>query len=128
MNVWRMYEITPMSESGYVHAGRGLNEICCATGLRITRDSIVPPPRFSTTDWPLKMPNDGAVTIVVTPVARFASRSSSRQLDLAKGEKRGPVSGSASGAARAPPAAGPRRRGAVALGNPSDVCASMRPG
>src|SRR3954453_16463988 len=112
MNVWRMYEITPISESGYVHAGRGLNEICCETGLRITRDSIVLPPRFRATDWPLKMPKAGAGTIVVTPVARFASMSSSDNFASRNARNDGPVSGNASGA-RAPGAAGPRRRGTV---------------
>src|SRR5258708_38695169 len=124
--------MTPINESGNVQAGRGVKEIWIAAGSRTTRDSDSPVPRFSTTDWPLKMPNDGAVTIVVTPVARFASRSSSLRLTLRAARYAADVSGNGAGAAceraAAPP---PPRRPRVddgGCGKPSDVCASMRPG
>ena len=77
-----MYAITPISESGKVHAGLGLNETCIPAGDLITRSSGVPVPRSRITDWPLKMPNAGAVTIVVTPMPRRASMSSSVRLTL----------------------------------------------
>src|SRR5437773_1131965 len=43
----------------------------------MTRDSIEPSPRLRIADWPLKMPEEGTVRTVVTPVARLASRSAS---------------------------------------------------
>src|SRR5687767_4165009 len=72
-----MYEITPIREPGYVDARRVLNATCIAARLRTTRDAISPGPRLRTTDWPLKMDVVGAATMVVTPVARFPSASSS---------------------------------------------------
>src|SRR5256885_6845693 len=88
-----------MSESGNVHAARGANETWMPAGARMMRVSASPVPRFSTADWPLKMPDDGAVTIVVTPVARFASRSSSDRLTLRAARYAADVSGHGAGAA-----------------------------
>ena len=77
----------------------------------------------------MKIPNDGAVRIVVTPVARFASTSSSESFASRIATKAGDVSGNCSVAALCGRAAAPRpRRAGVPDGNPSDVCASMRPG
>ncbi len=121
-NVWRRNDITPIRLSGYVHVGRVLNAICSAAGLLITRDSIGPLPRFTTADWPLKMPFDGAVTIVVTPIARRASASSSVSFTLRMARKSGV--GSAGRSVRSAP--DPRRETVAA--NPREVWASMRPG
>src|SRR4051812_10236047 len=92
--------MTPISESGYVHAGRGLNEICIDAGVRITRDSAEPSLRFNITDSPLKMPDDGAVTMVVTPLARFAPMSSSDNLTFRAASNAGEVSGAAASSGR----------------------------
>jgi hypothetical protein len=91
-----------------------LKPICSAAGFLMTLDSIAPPPRFRTTDWPLKMPKVGAVTIVVTPVERRASASASTIFALRRAKK--------SGAGSEVPSP---RFGVV---KPIEVCASIRPG